>query len=205
MFFFAIAALAVGLPVLFACVVLASRRKSRYFAFPLVLGLISGGIVSLMPQPLGAPVAFMVGFTIVGVPAAAVCAFVGLIGKADKRWPNGVRDGFAAVFMIASVWLGFNELDRPGGEPTGQFVGTVRNSSGHVGRDGVIENRMDIALDDGRRVNATARHPVVAMPEPFPPPRVPERLEPERVRVNEYRSFISGRTSYTVVGSEPVR
>ena len=200
--FLAMAAAAIGLPVFVACAGLALRRKTRYFAIPLVVGLISGAIAMLMTRGALAPAVFIVAFSIVAVPLAAVCGFVALIGPLDARWPNGVRNGLAATFAIVAVFLMLGELDRPGSEPTGQFFGTVRNSSSTMRSDGMIEERMDVALDNGRTVTAKAIRRVTAVPGPFPVPRFPERWEPERVRVNEYRSVITGRSSYTVIGSE---
>jgi hypothetical protein len=198
----AIAAAAIGLPVFVVCAGLALRRKARYFAIPPALGLISGAVAVLTTKGALAPAAFIIAFSIVAVPLAALCGFVALIGAVDARWPNGVRNGLAATFAIVAFLLVLGELDRPGTEPTGQFVGTVRNSSGAMRPDGMVEERMDVALDNGRAVTATAIRQVTAVPGPFPSPRFPERWEPERVRVNEYRSVITGRSSYTVIGSE---
>ncbi|MGE5096634.1 MAG: hypothetical protein ACM3SO_15975 [Betaproteobacteria bacterium] len=200
--FLAITAAAIGLPVLVICAGLALRRKTRYFAIPPVLGLVSGAIAALTTNGALAPVVFIIAFSIVAVPLAAVCGFVGLMGPVDARWPNGFRNGLLATFAIVAVVLVFGEFDRPGSEPTAQFVGTVRNSSGSMRPDGMVEERMDVALDNGRTVNAKAIRPVTAVPGPFPAPRFPERWEPERVRVNEYRSLITRRPSYMVVGSE---
>jgi hypothetical protein len=180
------------------CAGLALRRKTRYFAIPPVLGLICGTVAALTNVGLALPV-FVITLSIVAVPIAAVCGFVALIGGVDTRWPNAVRNSLAAMFAIVAVLLMLGELDRPGSEPTGQFVGTVRSSSVAMRSDGMVEERMDVALDDGRRVAATAIRQAPAAPETLPP-RIPERWE--RVRLNEFRSIITGRSSYSVVGVE---
>src|SRR3954465_15502665 len=162
------AAAAIGLPVFAICAGVALRRKTRYFAIPPVLGLISGAIAALTTK-VGLAPAFIMAFSIVTVPLAAVCGVAALIGVVDPRWPNGVRNGLAAMFAIVAVVLVLGELDRPGSEPTGQFIGTVRNSSGTVRADGRVEDHMDVTLDNGRTVSATAIRPVTVVPGPFPP------------------------------------
>jgi hypothetical protein len=198
--FLAIAAAAIGLPVFVVCAGLALRRKTRYFAIPPVLGVICGAVAALTKVGL-ALLDFVIAFSIVAVPIAAVCGFVALIEGVDTRWPNAVRNSLAAMFAIVAVLLVLGELDRPGSEPAGQFVGTVRNSSVAMRSDGMVEERMDVALDDGRRVAATAIREAAAAPETFPP-RIPEPWEPERVRLNEFRSIITGKSSYSVAGVE---
>jgi hypothetical protein len=197
----AVAAAAIGLPVFVVCAGLALRRKTRYFAIPPVLGLICGAVAALATKVEPALPVFVIAFSIVAVPIAAVCGFVAFIGRVDTRWPNAVRNSLAAMFAIVAVLLALGELDRPGSEPAGQFVGTVRNSSVAMRSDGMVEERMDVALDDGRRVAATAVRQAAAAPEMFPP-RIPERWGPERVRLNEFRSIITGRSSYSVAGVE---
>jgi hypothetical protein len=196
------AAATIGLPVLVVCAGLALRRSTRYFALPPLLGVIAGALAALSASGGMATLAFLATVSIVTVPLALACGLVALIAFLNALGPNAVRNAFAGAFALAASVLVFVELDRPGSEPIRQWVGTVGNISG-VARDGMVEDRIEVALDDGRRVTATAIRPVTVVSGPFPMPSFPQRLplEPERVRVNEHRSVITGRVSYRIAGS----
>lgn len=74
-------------------------------------------------------------------------------------------------------------------------------SSVAVRADGPVEERLGVALDNGRTDTAIAVRDATAAPGFHPSSPFPGRLEPERVRVNEYRSLITVRSSYRVAGS----
>jgi hypothetical protein len=183
--FLAMVAAAVGLPVLVACVGFAFRRSTRFFVLPPLLGVVAGAIVALSTGEGGSGrIAFIIVFSIVTVPLAIVAGVVALVGAVDARWPKAVPRGAAAALAIVVLLLAIGELDRPGSEPTRQWTGTVRNQSVAMLGNGMVEDRMEVALDDGRTVKATAIRQATLVPF-------------ERVRVHEYRSVITGRSSYT--------
>ena len=192
-FFLALLGTVVGLPVLLVCAGLALRRQTRHFAIPPLLGLFGGAIASMLSGPFS-PLAFVIAFALVSVPLAFAMGFVSAVGAIDTRWPNAVRGGFASVIALAVIVLSVSELDRPAAQPTAQFSGTVGNASVRARPDGMVEQRMEVTLEDGRKVMASAFRPMQVAPGAF-----------ERVRVSEYHSVITGRPSYRVEtnGAEP--
>ena len=200
-FLIAASAIFLGLPSLVIGGLLALRRRTRYFAIPLVAGLIAGAVAGATSPylPLGV---FIAVFGIVAAPLTIICGIVAFIAAADPRWPKVVRNVFAIVLGVAALALVIDHLDRPGAEPTGRFTGQVQNLSSVVRDDGTLEARADVVLDDGRKVHAVSRRPFLPVSAPVFPPVFPERFELPRVRVDEYRSVISGRRSYTFVEQE---
>ena len=204
MFLFAAIAVFLALPSLLVAGALALRRKTRYFALPLVAGSLVGGAAALLP-PWPPAMSFIVGFGLVAAPLTVLCAVVAAMGWAEARAPNSrwPRNAFAIAFGAVALAIVADWIDRPAIEPSARLAGTIRSSSTTMRDDGFLEERADIALDDGRAIRATSM--------PFAPKAVasptfvfPARLESQarRVRVEEHRAIITGRATYTFIPRE---
>lgn len=200
---FLTAAIFLAIPSLLVAGVLALRRSTRYFVLPLVAGLLAGAAAAALPGPIPAIMSFVIAFGVVAAPLVLVCGLVALIARAERRSPdsNLPRNAFAVVLALVAVALIGEKLDRPAAEPTARFTGVVRNLSVAARDDGMVEDRADVALDDGRSVRAVsirALRPMAASDVIT----FPARFEPQRVRVDEYRSVITGRRTYTFTAIE---
>lgn len=78
-----------------------------------------------------------------------------------------MRNAFATVIVLAVIVLSALELDRPTSPSTTQASGTVGNISVHARPDGMVEQRMEVTLDDGRKVMASALRPMQVVQSPF--------------------------------------
>jgi MFS family permease len=174
--------------VLVLLAALALWRKTRYFAIALVLGLVAGIVAAVSGGSQAAPLLkFLAAFTIVALPAAAVCALVGIIDLLERR----SRIGVPKLFVVAACLFGLGALivaaDVPTAEAT-QVTGEVMNISVAAMQSGEIRQIVDIRLDDGRRILTEACRTIIS-----PLTR--------QVRVNEYRRLLTRRRAYQVAGS----
>ena len=83
--FFMVAAMFLALPSLLVAGILAFRRTTRYFIWPLVAGLLAGIAAAALPGPYPAIIPFVIAFGIVAAPLTLVCVVVALIARSRAR------------------------------------------------------------------------------------------------------------------------
>ena len=175
--------------VLVAEIILAMRRRTRYFAVPLFLGLASG-VAMMLRDAQGLRLAvFLAGFGIVALPVGVIFGVVAVFDWLHRISATAVPKVLLVLFALAITGIAVTSLDQPSDAASGEIDAYVTSMSTGV-RDGKPYRIAEITLPDGDR--ETAR---VAEDGEVP-------MFTGAARVKAYRRLITRRNVYEVVGKQ---